>query len=99
MDMTNASLDPQLKALQLGCFRYFQRGGQCIDGPAGLLAGIIRQPLVLFNHFFSVALLSTCIVLSQSALCKLPFALVTSVGIFYKACLVLFPFIFSELRS
>lgn len=91
--------DPQLKALQLGCFRYFQQGGQCIDGPVGLLAGIIRQPLVLFYHFFSVALLSIWLVLSQSPLYKLPLALVSSVGIFYKACVVLFPFIFSELRT
>ncbi|MCJ1276687.1 Squalene epoxidase [Puttea exsequens] len=91
--------DPQLKALQLGCFRYFQRGGQCVDGPVGLLAGIIRQPLVLFYHFFSVALLAIWIVLSQAPFYMLPVALVSSVGIFYKACVVLFPFIHSELKS
>ncbi|KAI9845721.1 MAG: Squalene epoxidase [Sclerophora amabilis] len=28
-----AANDPQLRALQLGCFRYFQMGGQCVDGP------------------------------------------------------------------
>ncbi|KAI9794142.1 MAG: Squalene epoxidase [Piccolia ochrophora] len=51
-----AASDPPLKTLQLGCFRYFQAGGSCIDGPVGLLAGIIRQPLTLFYHFFAVAL-------------------------------------------
>lgn len=94
-----AANDPQLKALQLGCFRYFQRGGQCIDGPVGLLAGIIRQPLVLFYHFFAVALLAIWLVLSRSPFWKAPMALVSSVGIFWKACVVIFPFIFSEMRS
>ena len=93
-----AANDPQLKALQLGCFRYFQRGGQCVDGPVGLLAGIIRQPLVLFYHFFSVALLAIWLVLSQSPWYLYPFALMQSVGVFWKACVVLFPFIWSEVR-
>jgi squalene monooxygenase len=92
-------VDPQLKALQLGCFRYFQRGGQCVDGPVGLLAGIIRQPFVLFYHFFSVALLGIWLVLSQAPWYKFPLALVESVAVFYKACVVLFPFIISELRT
>ena len=94
-----AADDNQLKALQLGCFRYFQRGGQCVDGPVGLLAGIIRQPLVLFYHFFAVALLAIWLVLMQSPLWRVPLALVSSLGIFWKACVVIFPFIFSELRS
>lgn len=95
----NDLIDPQLKALQLGCFRYFQRGGQCVDGPVGLLAGIIRQPLVLFYHFFSVALLAIWLVLSQTPWYKFPLALIESIAVFYKACVVLFPFILSELRS
>ena len=92
-------LDPQLKALQLGCFRYFQRGGACINGPVGLLAGVIRRPFVLFYHFFSVAIFAIWLVLSQSAWHRFPFALMESAGVFYKACVVLFPFVFSELRS
>lgn len=96
---TDINLDPQLKALQLGCFRYFQCGGQCVDGPVGLLAGIIRRPVVLFYHFFSVALLSIWLVLTTSPLYKTPLTLLSSVSIFYKACVVLFPFILSELRS
>ncbi|KAL8724629.1 MAG: hypothetical protein Q9166_007839 [cf. Caloplaca sp. 2 TL-2023] len=94
-----AANDPQLRALQLGCFRYFQQGGQCIDGPVGLLAGIIRQPFVLFYHFFAVALLAIWLVLRQSPLYRLPLTLLSTVGIFWKACVVIFPFIFSELRS
>lgn len=99
-----AANDRQLKALQRGCFSYFQKGGNCIDGPSGLLAGIIRQPLVLFYHFFAVALLSIWIVLGDTignifGFWKVPMALGESVRIFWKACVVIFPFIFSEVRS
>lgn len=94
-----AANDPQLKALQRGCFSYFQQGGQCIDGPVGLLAGIIRQPFVLFYHFFAVALLAIWLVIRESPLYRIPFTLVSTVGIFWKACVVIFPFIFSEMRS
>ena len=96
-------IDPQLKTLQNGCFRYFQLGGSCVDGPVGLLAGIIRQPLTLFYHFFAVALLSIWITLREATssamqLWRLPMAVLASAGVFYKACLVLLPFIVSELR-
>ncbi len=94
-----AANDPSLKYLQIGCFRYFQLGGQCIDGPVGLLAGIIRQPFVLFYHFFSVALLSIWIMLKEAGLLKLPMAAFTGWAVFFKACVVIFPYIFAELRS
>jgi squalene monooxygenase len=98
-----AANDRQLKALQLGCFQYFQRGGRCVDDPAGLLGGIIRQPFVLFYHFFAVAFLSIWILLGQiiggiTGIWKSPYALLESVLVFWKACVVIFPFIFSEMR-
>jgi len=94
-----AANDPQLKALQLGCFRYFQRGGECVDGPVGLLAGIIRQPFVLFYHFFAVALLSIWIYIAAGGVTEFPFRVIGSVGVFWKACVVIFPYIFSEIRT
>ncbi|KAI4113308.1 MAG: hypothetical protein LQ345_005687, partial [Seirophora villosa] len=94
-----AANDPHLRALQLGCFRYFQRGGSCVDGPVGLLAGIIRQPLVLFYHFFAVALLAMWLMVQGSPLWRLPWTALSTVGVFWKACVVIFPFIFSEMRS
>ena len=94
-----AANDPYLKYLQLGCFRYFQLGGQCIDGPVGLLAGIIRQPFVLFYHFFSVALLSIWIMAQDTGFLKLPIIVFTGWAIFFKACAVISPYIFAELRS
>lgn len=98
-----AANDSQLLALQKGCFEYFLRGGMCIDGPAGLLAGIIKRPFVLFYHFFSVALLAIWIVMRDTigsvlGLWKLPFAIIQSILVFWKACVVIFPYIFSELR-
>lgn len=99
-----AANDRQLKALQKGCFEYFQKGGNCVSGPVGLLAGIIRQPFVLFYHFYMVAFLSIWIVLQDTmggllGFWKLPLALGESVLVFWKACVVIFPFIFSELRA
>ena len=91
--------DAQLRALQLGCFRYFQYGGNCIDGPVGLLAGIIRQPLVLFYHFFSVALVAMWLMFKSSPLWQLPYTLLRMAGVFWKACVVIFPFIGSEIRA
>jgi len=96
-----AANDPQMKYLQKGCFRYFQLGGNCIDGPVGLLAGIIRQPFVLFYHFFAVAFLSIWVMLcEQGVLSALTgWSAVQGVLIFYKACLVLLPYIWAEVKS
>lgn len=94
-----AANDSQLKYLQRGCFKYFQQGGNCIDGPVGLLAGIIRQPFVLFYHFFSVALLSMWLLIKDAGLLRLPLSALQSLMVFYKACQVIFPYIFAELRS
>lgn len=99
-----AADDPQLKALQNGCFKYFEKGGNCIDGPAGLLAGIIKQPLVLFYHFFAVAFLSIYVLMWQMmgsifGVWKFPLVVGESILVFWKACIVIFPFIFSELRA
>ncbi|KZF22908.1 SE-domain-containing protein [Xylona heveae TC161] len=93
-----AANDPQLKVLQLGCFRYFCRGGPYVDEPVGLLAGIIHHPLILFYHFFAVAFYSIWILLSNSKASHLPIAILQSFAVFYKACVVIFPFIFAELR-
>lgn len=70
-----------------------------IDGPAGLLAGLIQQPLVLFNHFFAVAFLAIWVLFSESPVYKLPYVLVQCVMVFWTACVVIFPYIFAELRS
>ena len=94
-----AADDTQLKALQMGCFQYFKLGGNCIDGPVGLLGGIIRRPFVLFYHFFAVALYAIWIYITSASILSLPLRAFSSVGVFWKACVVIFPYIFSELRT
>ncbi|KAH9835093.1 Squalene monooxygenase [Teratosphaeria destructans] len=94
-----AADDPQLKALQKGCFRYFKLGGNCVDTPVSLLAGILRQPFVLFYHFFAVALYSMWIYTVSGNPLAMPVRLVSSLGVFGKACVVIFPYIFAELRT
>lgn len=74
-------------------------GGQCIDGPVGLLAGIIRQPMVLFYHFFAVAFYSIYIMFLSLSPTKWLVGLIDSFAVFYKACIVIFPYIYSEVKS
>lgn len=94
-----AANDRQLRALQLGCFRYFQKG--MIDGPVGLLAGIIHRPAVLGYHFFSVAFLAiwlnACAVVgSILGIWKAPLALIDAILILWKACIVFVPVMWRE---
>ncbi|EXJ80379.1 squalene monooxygenase [Capronia coronata CBS 617.96] len=94
-----AANDWQLKYLQKGCFRYFQLGGKRIEEPVGLLGALIRRPFVLLYHFFSVALWSIWILIQENGLLLLPLSLIQGLLVFWKACVVIFPYIFAELRS
>jgi squalene monooxygenase len=91
-----AANDDKLRVLQRGCFMYFQRGGECVAGPIGLLSGIIASPLVLFYHFFAVAFYSIWVMFRSVQPWLWPKAAVDSVGVFWKACVVIFPYIFAE---
>ncbi|KAL9053154.1 MAG: hypothetical protein Q9162_004951 [Coniocarpon cinnabarinum] len=109
-----AANDEELRVLQMGCFRYFQRGGECLKGPTGLLAGLTPQPLVLFYHFFSVALLGIWIYILQgmprrapngkpiaqkTSILTAPMRSLKAPSVFWKACIVIFPYIFAELQT
>ncbi|KAK6336277.1 Squalene epoxidase [Orbilia brochopaga] len=92
-----AADDPNLKILQRGCFAYFQRGGICIDHPVGLLSGVLRKPLVLYGHFFAVAFYSIWIMFRTSSPLLWPVCFLRSFAVFYTACVVILPYIWSEL--
>ncbi|KAG6017559.1 hypothetical protein E4U54_006307 [Claviceps lovelessii] len=95
-----AANDRQLRALQMGCFEYFQRG--MTDGPCGLLGGIIQQPAILAYHFFSVAFLALWMnalaVMGSGPLgiLKAPLALIDAVLILWKASCVFLPLVWRE---
>ena len=40
----------ELQVLRTGCFKYFERGGECINGPVSLLSGCVAcgSPPVLY---------------------------------------------------
>ncbi|KAL6862807.1 Squalene epoxidase [Amphichorda felina] len=94
-----AANDPQLRALQRGCFDYFERG--MTDGPSGMLGAILQRPLVLTYHFFSVAFLAiwlnACeIVGGPMGLWKAPLALMDMLLILWRASVVFIPVMWRE---
>lgn len=103
-----AADDRQLRALQRGCFRYFEKG--YTDEPVAMLGGMMRRPLTLANHFFTVAFLAiwlniveVCggggvLVAALKLPLTLPLALVQAVLILWKACVVFLPVMGAELR-
>lgn len=34
-------VDEELRVLRTGCFKYFERGGECINGPVSMLSGCV----------------------------------------------------------
>lgn len=94
-----AADDALLTALQKGCFRYFQLGGKSISEPAGLLAGLIKNPIVLVYHFFAVALYAVWIRAIEGPVWRAPYVLlVESLLVIWKACVVIGPYLVSEVR-
>lgn len=94
-----AANDSALLALQKGCFRYFQRGGKCIEEPCGLLAGLLKNPVVLVYHFFAVAFYAVWCRLTESPVWKAPYVvLVESMLIIWKACVVIGPYLLAEVK-
>ena len=43
--------DESLDALKIGCFKYFERGGDCVAGPIGLLSGYVISPSITTDRF------------------------------------------------
>lgn len=86
-----------LKILQNGCFRYFERGGECVNGPIGLLCGMLPFPMLLFNHFFSVAFYAIYINFVNRGLAGFPIALVEAFDALFTAVIVFTPYLWKEI--
>ncbi|KTG31975.1 hypothetical protein cypCar_00022360 [Cyprinus carpio] len=93
-----AATDNSLHQLRNACFHYFKLGGECINGPIGLLSVLSPKPFTLIGHFFAVALYAIYFSFRSESWLTIPRALVNSIAILYRACAVMFPLIYSELQ-
>ncbi|KAF2126288.1 squalene monooxygenase [Dothidotthia symphoricarpi CBS 119687] len=95
-----AANNPHLTALKNGCFRYFQRGGRCVDEPCGMLSGLIQNPWLLVYHFFSVAFYAVACRLREVPVWKVPYVLTVEMcAIVWTAAAVIGPYLVAEVRS
>ncbi|XP_020820640.1 squalene monooxygenase isoform X2 [Phascolarctos cinereus] len=90
--------DETLRQLRRACFCYFKLGGQCIAGPVGLLSVLSPNPMTLLGHFFAVALYAVYFSFKTEPWITKPRAFFSSGVIIYKACSVIFPLIYSEMK-
>jgi squalene monooxygenase len=94
-----AADDAALTTLQMGCFRYFQRGGACVSEPCGLLAGLIKTPSVLVWHFFMVAFYAVWRKAVEGPRWMIPWVVgVESWVVIWKAIVVIGPYLLWEVR-
>ncbi|KAJ7124792.1 squalene epoxidase-like protein [Mycena crocata] len=104
---------PELEVLRTGCFKYFELGGECVNGPVNLLSVLVPSPALLTYHFFSVALYSIWVMFMHPHLVpgpvhekpryttarvdQYPFLFIKSIRVFYTACVVFGPLLWMEL--
>ncbi|KAH9933976.1 squalene monooxygenase [Epithele typhae] len=106
--------DPSLEVLRTGCFKYFELGGACVRDPVSLLAAIEQAPFLLFRHFFTVAFYSIWVmfthprqvgvidgkpVLRRPRPDEYPFLAFKSIQVFWMACIVFLPLVWTEVGN
>uniref|UniRef100_A0A4X1SY34 Squalene monooxygenase n=1 Tax=Sus scrofa TaxID=9823 RepID=A0A4X1SY34_PIG len=93
-----SATDDSLYQLRKACFFYFKLGGECISGPVALISVLSPNPLVLIGHFFAVAVYATYFCFKSEPWITKPRAIFSSGAVLYRACSVLFPLIYSEIK-
>ncbi|KAM8967761.1 squalene monooxygenase [Pelodytes ibericus] len=93
-----AATDDSLYQLRRACFNYFKLGGECVAGPIGLLSVLSPKPTLLIGHFFAVAFYAVYYCFKSEPWITKPRAVVRSTAILYRACSVIFPLIYSEIK-
>ncbi|GAA5804048.1 squalene epoxidase-domain-containing protein [Helicostylum pulchrum] len=93
-----ANHDADLEVLQRGCVSYFQKGGDCVDGPVGLLSGLIQRPIVLIYHFFAVAFHAMYIEAKSNGWSGAHYSFIMFFTVLYTACVTILPYLWSEAK-
>ncbi|KAG8920129.1 Squalene epoxidase [Tulasnella sp. 418] len=109
-----AAENDNLSVLREGCFKYFELGGECINGPVSLLSALAASPTLLAYHFFSVAFYSIWalfthpqpkriegsekVVMEIPSILDYPNLILRSIAAFWTACIVFLPPVWSEIR-
>ena len=94
-----AADNDNLRELQRGCFKYFQRGGDCVNVPVSFLAGLKPSPFQLTRVFFAVAFYTIYLKFEERGFLGLPMALLEGLMILLTAIRVFTPFLISELNG
>lgn len=93
-----SATDESLYQLRRACFNYFKLGGECVAGPIGLLSVLSPKPTKLIGHFFAVAFYAVYFCFKTEPWLTKPRAFFRSTAILYRACSVIFPLIYSEMK-
>ncbi|KAM5157711.1 squalene monooxygenase [Mantella aurantiaca] len=93
-----AATDDSLSQLRRACFNYFKLGGECVAGPIGLLSVLSPKPTLLIGHFFAVAFYAVYFCFKTEPWITKPRAVLRSAAVLYRACSVIFPLIYSEIK-
>ena len=91
-----SATDVNMKFIQQSCFKYFQLGGECTQGPVSLLSILTPKPSKLITHFFAVALYAMYNALVAHGVLMFPVGIYRSCMVIFTASKLIFPLIWSE---
>jgi squalene monooxygenase len=91
--------DPVLTTLQQGCFQYLKSGGERTAAPVRLLSCLAPYPGLLVRHFFQVAAYSSWFIIRSEPWWALPKTLWKCVRVMGRACGVILPLMWYEVRG